>query len=649
MARKVEKGRKVGGVSPSKADKQPPARKARTGPPKKPSLEMSKKRVSKYQPKATPSKNIAPPTTSEELPPSLPRVPLKRRPVLPMHTPPTPETSKAMVGESQEPEENSPPQPTKTSGAIQGDLNATPQTPTPPPKKPKTSLYPSSQEIAAIPASKVDSDIPEITLVVKDQEVNAPLTPRQRRLISEFKKHGMEPRNTRIVNQPEPSRQSDDEPTMATEQVQQKRPGLPLLSTLSDEACQFIWSVFGMGDEFPPMQHVDCPLHCFTPIFRDDAFNVIANSQRVLFSGEKQYRIQLRYFGGLYFGEGSVESTDSFSVNVYKNLVSFFKGKFNREGHNDISECVKRSRTIYITALHEQTSLEGPNTSTTVSALNFAKVGEKGIFLNYLGTNKDVISREKFGDCFSTFECGGNMFWRNRHFAHFLIVLAKMTMETYLFQNNLHSPSQCYVILQTRTEEGEGAAKYYDQLGFDDRGHIESISELDRSVFVGFNDIIEAQKDSKSDFAHFLFHDVDDLNIFIHSGYGTLLQPIKTFNAQINEWTIRKPQKKTKVASSYVRLQESDRSRTMEEVEFPFHIRKEDLLTLVSDLEFFYIPFVIPRNMHQTVALEKYLQPCKEYPEYTSIVLKGKDNEWSKIHQMSYWLKDDHIDFFSRW
>jgi hypothetical protein len=96
------------------------------------------------------------------------------------------------------------------------------------------------------------------------------------------------------------------------------------------------------------------------------------------------------------------------------------------------------------------------NESMIVAAINYCNLANKGIFINWLGTSADHISEYKFGKQF-LFECAGNEYWQQRHLAHFLIVVAKLSVETFALQNQDHRPGQFHIVLQTLIKQGESS------------------------------------------------------------------------------------------------------------------------------------------------------------------------------------------------
>jgi len=200
---------------------------------------------------------------------------------------------------------------------------------------PVNKLTPSPPVVTQDMATESLQQTPEVLVmdVFPDRNLsNLPLTPKQKHLIEKFKASGMaldannEVDLLKAVN--DVSIREDDKemiPTVAQSKTKLQME-VPILSLLSNEGCNFIWSIFGHGEhgEFLPSPHNECPLHDFIKLFDQQSFKAVASSK----CNNGHYRLTLRYFGGLFCGD-TQPATDDLSISVSHCLVKFLTDQFN--------------------------------------------------------------------------------------------------------------------------------------------------------------------------------------------------------------------------------------------------------------------------------------------------------------------------------
>jgi hypothetical protein len=200
----------------------------------------------------------------------------------------------------------------------------------------------------------------------------------------------------------------------------------------------------------------------------------------------------------------------------------------------------------------------------------------------------------------------------------------------------------CPLILQCRFE-GENSHKYYEHIGFSDHGIIDTESEL--RGLAEYGPLILQNSRYRINYASFNYD--KNLHVMIHDSGDVEHEKFPRFT----------------LSNSYFPLFTKEQGiGATRKTFFPFHIRKDHLMTLVNDLETLYLPFTIDEEyMHNAnrailTELAKFLLPNEQFG-LDQLVIIDRLSRQSLITQTdqgsgktkSGWVEGDIIQFMIRW
>jgi hypothetical protein len=398
-----------------------------------------------------------------------------------------------------------------------------------------------------------------------------------------------------------------------------KKSEYPLLKSLSPRALVFIFQVMGR-DQLPPKRHMQAELNEFVPLMKAFPKFVTAAGAKARVGESLKFSLQLRYFGGCCIdtdlGKMTNKPKDLF---VAKHLTDFITLQFNNRDQPAIERCVNRARTIYITAVREDTSQTKKGKETMVAIINFAVVGNHGIYINWLATSEETILASKYGKQLE-FELAGGT-WRKRHFALFLLQMAKLSVDSYLYHKGQQLTS-FNILLQTLVVATEKAHQFYSHLGFVDCGDISESTSMKHELGDEFASVLVAGEDSKTDYVHFMR---DESNMCVFRNQTGEFGDVHHLHRRI-----RRHYYKDKPLSTNKWL-----------IIFPFKVKREHTLVLASGLHLFYLPF------KENVDMDDFLRPTSATSHHKRVSI-GKEH-YAIMESEEGWLVDSHINFVGKW
>jgi hypothetical protein len=342
------------------------------------------------------------------------------------------------------------------------------------------------------------------------------------------------------------------------------------------------------------------------------------------------YRLQLRYFGGM--GSGGNENQQQTSHRqrpenqIANRLSQFFSSRFSHREAASIDDCVRKARTLYIVAYTDVFVEVGGNKARReeyVAAINFAKMGNHGFWVNWLATSQLPITDEKFGQEFKYTACTNN--WQCNHFALFLLLVTNLAVQSRLEMENELTDNYC-VALQARTSQDEHAHRFYSKYLFHDNDTCDSAKEQDDNIYPGFSTIMQKHQNSTTDFMHFISNASEvqqDLVVFKNDG-GVFLQ---------------KPKYLLKVDQQFC---DEDNKGILRRFVFPFSARRHDIMSLGSGLDFYFVPLQATKEPFDFVIPTEDWQP-------TSVTVINKDEIDQLSEDPTCWVMDATMDLFINW
>jgi hypothetical protein len=325
---------------------------------------------------------------------------------------------------------------------------------------------------------------------------------------------------------------------------------------------------------------------------------------------------------------------------LHDKLISFFKEIFTATAeHVYIENCVNRSNSLLVAA----TTDKDPDNYFIVSGVNFSFLDSRGIFINYLATTKATITTTDFKRPFFEIENSEVSTWYHRHFSTFLLHTLRVAILAQSLQDDgSFTVSKCPFILQCRFDPKENADKYYLKIGFRDYSIIDSESELRRELPVHGPLICQNQR-SLTNLASFIYE--TNVQVMVHDSGDVECEKFPRFT----------------LSNSYFPLftMEQQRVGAQRKTFFPFHIRREHLMILVSDLETLYLPFTvdlatltIPFPTVRYIELDRFLLPNEAFGHDQLVKIDDISRE-SLIPvpnvPRSGWVEGDIIQFMIRW
>jgi hypothetical protein len=290
---------------------------------------------------------------------------------------------------------------------------------------------------------------------------------------------------------------------------------------------------------------------------------------------------------------------------------------------------------LYITAVADD------GEETIVSALNFGVIGRHGLYVKWLATSLDDVDYTRFS-VVNVLKDGPST-WRKNHLAQSLLHIAYTAYEQHVggTASGVTPPS---IVLQCNVEKDSEAANFYKKLCFFDLVFVkDEISAAESLQLADFANIVNMLSDSLTDNIHFIFKPTPSIHLFQHN---------------TGNWGIygSKPNRLV-LSQSYRELVGNRHNQQEGSVFFPFRARKEDILTLSSGLDMFYVlfcgnkmkgyPHVVEQNARETDLMQEYLKPSVTYPSY-SIKPFTKDDA-DICRRPKSWFNDQIIDFYAKW
>jgi hypothetical protein len=345
--------------------------------------------------------------------------------------------------------------------------------------------------------------------------------------------------------------------------------------------------------------------------------------------------LKLKYFAGEQMASHALLSEIVLSPKYVSSLTSFFYSCFEDDSHSAIEKSVRCSRSLYITAVADD------GEETIVSALNFGVIGRHGLYVNWLATSLDDVNYNKFS-VLSRLKDGPST-WRKNHLAQSLLHIAYTAYEQHVGDTGSGATPPS-IVLQCNVEKDSEAANFYKRLSFFDLGFVEDeIIAADKLKIAEFVSIVSMCSESLTNNIHFISKPTPNIHLFQHN---------------TGNWGLygSKPNRLV-LSNSYRELVGNRHSQQEGSVFFPFRARKEDILTLSSGLDMFYIlfagnkmkgsPHVVEQNARETALMQEYLKPSVTYPSY-SIKIFTKDDA-DICRRPKSWFNDQLIDFYARW
>jgi len=418
---------------------------------------------------------------------------------------------------------------------------------------------------------------------------------------------------------------------------------LPNINTLPPKAINFFLSIFGHNDILPA-SHVVEDLVMFVPICTSFKFASLAEHKM---KKDKSHQFRLRYFGGV--GDQDSETlTDRNNpkLELVDCIRMFYTSIFNNPENQHIDDCVRRARSLFITAktlssrrgrakngdgkAGDQQASEAPcsldEKEEIIACINFAFLDGYGFFVNWLATTSEKVDPKKYGDELMVL-CGQNSTFQHRHLALFLMKAVNFAVVTHLRLKNTLSPNDYIIVLQARVTANEKSAKFYGSIGFDEVGPLDDESSLSKEVFPTFPVLMEQAKNSTSDYIHYIW---DSLDICVFKNTTGSFGKVRSFSRRFKN-------------VSYMNI---DFTKNKDEFFFPFAMQRRNLMLLASNLEMFFLPF-----LGSTEKEEDYIEPNSVYTDrLTTMITSHERNLLMKGKKgKAKWLNDECIDFYIRW
>jgi hypothetical protein len=400
---------------------------------------------------------------------------------------------------------------------------------------------------------------------------------------------------------------------------------IPAFQMLESDAMHFMGAIFGSAF-MPPLRHAQEDLASFTPFLTLK----LAALLRSKMSDAHSFRLQIRYFAGVgNKDEGTLSSNEEDMV-VVEQLTKFFKSLFEQPENLPIEKCMKYAQSLYITARTEREGKQGFQ-ETVIACLNFAYMEDKGFYVDWLSTSDEDITKKKYGDRFAV-EASGS--WRRRGIALFLL----KTVWVAVSNKSGHS---CHIVLQARTASSEPGHLFYRHVGFEERGRLDMVSELNMKVFEGFAQFVDNPVDAVTDYIHFIWdHDEkSDLSVFRNS------------SGVFSKLTASAAEQRPKYPELDIKLQS-----TTDTFVFPFLITREHVMLLSSGLDFYFLPFRVDVQMND------FIQASQSHAssQFTEVDIRTRERFMgkklfervgvnAKEKPPDIWLNDQNVDFFARW
>jgi hypothetical protein len=363
----------------------------------------------------------------------------------------------------------------------------------------------------------------------------------------------------------------------------------------------------------PQAQHLVCDLIDFVPIATSFKLAMLA-AQEI----GSQYQFQLRYFGGL---RGNNRSDPN--LKVVNQISRLFTSIFNNPEHQPVHDCVRHARSLYITVR----SVPSPRSSqdddldeTVIACVNFSVMPGHGMYVNWLATSNEEVNWRKYGKDLQ-FLC--QFGWQEHGLATLLLKIANLSVIANMALTGQLSPTVSYnIVLQARTSQEESSAQFYLAIGFEEKGSIDSQSELDSEVFVGCGKIIEDAKHSETDYIHFIWDGGEDIVVFTNAVGELGSHP--PLGQQISRFF---PTMKSRNSTA--------------SFSFPFPMRRDHYVHLASQLEFYYLPF------KEDVDWREFGDPVRKV--CGSLSTSVMENDVLLLQEPTSWLTDIHIDVNFHW
>jgi hypothetical protein len=346
--------------------------------------------------------------------------------------------------------------------------------------------------------------------------------------------------------------------------------------------------------------------------------------------------LKLRYFAGEQQASSAISSDLTNSPKFLSSLVtSFFHSCFEDNSHSAIEKSVRCARSLYISAVADD------GEETIVSALNFAVIGRHGLYVNWLATSLDDVDPSKFRVLTKLKDWPST--WRKNHLAQSLLHIAYTAYEQHVSgtESRETPPS---IVLQCNVKKDSEAVKFYKKLGFFDLGFVEEKeTAADKLKIADFSKHVFMLSESLTDNIHFMLMPTPSIHLFQHN---------------TGNWGLpgSKPNRLV-LSNRYSELVGNHHYQQQGSVFFPFQARKEDILTLSSGLDMFYVlfagkqmkgsPHVVEQNARETALMQEYLKPSVTYLS-TSISFFTKTDA-DICRSPKSWFNDQLIDFYARW
>jgi hypothetical protein len=257
-----------------------------------------------------------------------------------------------------------------------------------------------------------------------------------------------------------------------------------------------------------------------------------------------------------------------------------------------------------------------------VSCINFALLGDRGIFVNWLTTSNEKITSALYGKELE-FLCDGGT-WQRRHLALFLMKTVNLAVITHLRSEKLLNDDEYYILLQARADKDEQGHIFYNQIGFDEFGSIDNAGELEKEAFHGCGQLVTAGEKSDTDFIHFMYG-IEELLLFKNST-GTFGK-LRSFSERYKEMGNAYPDLKT--------------TGTLASFSFPFWFKRILFYILSMSLEIFFLPF------REDAEVNGFIEANSLYTDNCTTTIEERDIELLKDNKG--WLNDPHLDFMTRW
>jgi hypothetical protein len=350
------------------------------------------------------------------------------------------------------------------------------------------------------------------------------------------------------------------------------------------------------------------------------------------------YQVRLHYFGGLGKEEHLQNQPDLSVVNVIRR---FFTAIFINPENAPIDDCVRRARSLYITVRTKTPVKTGPGKSdrstdagatmeyeeSIIACINFALLENcHGFYINWLATSNEHVSAKRYGHDMAFLTAG--LSWQRNSLALFLIRTVNIAVISHhrVMETISHNFN---IVLQARTASEEVSARFYQAVGFEEGGSVESTRDLINKVYVGFDEELKMAEQSRTDYIHFIWNE-EDIVIFknVTGRIGknkSLSRPLNQLFPQLQDPPLGKDEK---------------RSPFKPDFSFPFLFKRNHFMLLATNLECLYLPF------HNGADMTNYISPNTAVVGNACTDIEEKNR---KKMASAAWLDDRCMDFFVRW